>query len=136
MNPTEPAVLIVDDELLTRKALLRNLEPLGAPLAACADGAQALAWLQHHRAAVIIADYSLPGMNGLEFLRQACRLQPDSARLMLTGTADLDVAWRAIEENLIERYISKPWDPDKLRKIVDALWRDPEPEGRTADRPQ
>jgi FixJ family two-component response regulator len=57
-------------------------------------------------------------MTGLEFLRTARVLCPDTVRILVTGHADLDVAVRAINEDAVYRFIHKPWDPDQLKLIL------------------
>ncbi len=63
---------------------------------------------------VIISDYRMPGMNGIEFLRRASEIAPDSIRIILTGYADTDVAVSAINEGHIYKFITKPWNDDQL----------------------
>jgi serine phosphatase RsbU (regulator of sigma subunit) len=72
--------------------------------------------------AVILSDFNMPGINGLEFLKQARELSPDAVEIMLTGNIELDVAINAINETDIFRYLPKPCPMDTLRKVItDAL---------------
>ena len=78
--------------------------------------------------AVIIADYRMPGMNGIEFLEQAMDLHPYARRVLLTAYADTDAAIDAINVVDLDHYLLKPWDPpeEKLYPVIDALleaWR-------------
>ena len=83
----EPMVLVVDDEEKVRRALVRNIRPLDCPVVAVESGEAALTWLRANTASVIIADYNMPVMNGIDFLREAKNLQPKARRVMLTGVA-------------------------------------------------
>ena len=71
---------------------------------------------------VILSDYRMPGMDGVEFLRRARELQPDAARLILSGHADRDAIERAFDEVRIYRFIAKPWnDAVLVSAIAEAL---------------
>jgi thioredoxin reductase (NADPH) len=78
--------------------------------------------------AVILADYRMPGMNGIEFLERAMDIWPGARRVLLTAYADTDAAIDAINVVDLDHYLLKPWDPpeEKLYPVVDALleaWR-------------
>ncbi|HYJ76023.1 MAG TPA: response regulator, partial [Kineosporiaceae bacterium] len=78
--------------------------------------------------AAILADYRMPGLNGIEFLEQAMDLFPRARRALLTAYADTDAAIAAINVVDVDHYLLKPWDPpeEKLYPVVDAMletWR-------------
>lgn len=84
-----------------------------------ASASEALILLQQNSDfAIILADYNMPGINGVEFLKQAKLLAPDSIQIMLTGNIELNIAVKAINETDIFRYIPKPCPSDVLIKIV------------------
>lgn len=106
-------VLIVDDEANVLNALRRELrgeyqiETFDSPVAAleaCRAGAFDL----------VIADYKMPEMNGIEFLKRFGKLQPDAVRLILSGQADFEALVGSINEVHIYRFIEKPWDQTGL----------------------
>ncbi|MBN2640655.1 MAG: response regulator [Victivallales bacterium] len=70
--------------------------------------------------AVIVADMQMPGMNGIEFLSKAQEICPDSVRMMLTGNADMKTTMEAINQGHVFRFITKPCEPDDLKKILEA----------------
>jgi response regulator RpfG family c-di-GMP phosphodiesterase len=71
---------------------------------------------------LFISDFRMPEMDGIEFLKGAKALQPDAARLILSGYADLNALLRAVNEVGIERFIGKPWnDYDLMSAIGQAL---------------
>ena len=78
--------------------------------------------------AVILADYRMPQMNGIEFLEQALDVYPGARRVLLTAYADTDAAIDAINVGDLDHYLLKPWDPpeEKLYPVLDDLleaWR-------------
>jgi len=113
--------LLLDDEPFVLKALQRVLTPSGAPgrlpplqVDLFADPAEALAKARHTAYDFVIADYRMPIMSGVEFLRQLRVIQPDTVRIILSGQADLDGVIGAVNVGGIHRFIAKPWDNDAL----------------------
>ena len=76
--------------------------------------------LRGEQVAVILADYRMPHMNGIEFLEQAMDLFPYARRVLLTAYADTDAAIQAINLVDVDHYLLKPWDPpeEKLYPVV------------------
>lgn len=106
-------ILIVDDEQNVLNALRREL--LGEYLVETFDKPDAaLEHCIHAQFDLVIADYQMPGMNGIQFLKQFGKLQPDAARLVLSGEADFGAVVGAINETHIYRFIGKPWDSAEL----------------------
>ncbi len=84
--------------------------------------------LRGDQVAIILADYRMPQMSGIEFLEQAMDLYPAARRVLLTAYADTNAAIDAINVVDLDHYLLKPWDPpeEKLYPVVDALleaWR-------------
>ncbi|HEV8175114.1 MAG TPA: FAD-dependent oxidoreductase, partial [Actinoplanes sp.] len=79
--------------------------------------------LRGGRVAVMLADYRMPQMNGIEFLERAMDLFPNARRALLTAYADTDAAIQAINLVDVDHYLLKPWDPpeEKLYPVIDAL---------------
>ena len=78
---------------------------------------------------VLLADYRMPEMNGIEFLEKAMDLFPRARRALLTAYADTDAAIQAINVVDVDAYLLKPWDPpeEKLYPVVDQMieaWRE------------
>jgi YesN/AraC family two-component response regulator len=67
---------------------------------------------------VIISDYRMPGMNGVDFLCAVRDLCPDTIRIILSGYADVSAVVSAINESRIYKFISKPWNDDELRMTI------------------
>ena len=108
-------ILIVDDEQMVTKTLvtLLGLEGFGG-ISAYNNPIEALEYLKDNEVDLIISDFIMPQMNGIDFLNQAKKLQKDTTTILLTGYADKENAIRAINETGIFKYIEKPWDNDNL----------------------
>ena len=113
-----PTILLVDDEPAVREGLRLTLRPAGYRILEAGSGEQALAVLQAEPVDLIVSDHLMPGMTGLQLLAHVRDRFPDTARIMLTGHADLDTAVRAINEGEIYRFLSKPCDRLELQVTV------------------
>lgn len=69
---------------------------------------------------VVVSDMRMPQMNGVEFLTKVCQAHPDTARIMLTGQADMNDAIAAVNDGQIFRFLTKPCPPEILQKALDA----------------
>ena len=112
-------ILCIDDEQnvlrsLTRLFLDDPYEILTAPSAA--EGLLILA--QSGTVPVVISDYRMPGMNGVEFLGEVRKRWPDTVRIVLSGYADTGAIVSAINEGQIYRFVAKPLNDDELRVTV------------------
>src|SRR3954447_25589932 len=126
-----PAILTVDDDPSVSRAIARDLrrkygeEYRVVRASAAAEALDALREikLRGGRVAVMLADYRMPQINGIEFLAQAMDLFPNARRALLTAYADTDAAIQAINVVDVDHYLLKPWDPpeEKLYPVLDAL---------------
>jgi response regulator RpfG family c-di-GMP phosphodiesterase len=116
---TTPTILIVDDEEMVLMALRGFLELETAyRVVTSLSPVDALATVRDERVDVIVADFMMPVMDGIEFLRQARDIRPHATRILLTGYADMRNAIRAINEAGLYHYLEKPWDNDRLKLVV------------------
>lgn len=112
-----PLVLLVDDEVRSQDAMRRTLdEDFRILCASSAEEARAL--LERHEAAVILCDQRMPGLTGVEFLREVRERWPETVRIVISGYTDSEDIIRGINEAGIYQYILKPWVPDHLLQTV------------------
>jgi thioredoxin reductase (NADPH) len=125
------AILTVDDDPGVSRAVARDLRRRYGErnrIVRAESGASALEALRQMKlrgdlVAVILADYRMPEMNGIEFLEQAMDIYPGARRVLLTAYADTGAAIDAINVVDLDHYLLKPWDPpeEKLYPVVDEL---------------
>jgi|GEM_PF-1736570 len=109
-----PTLLVLDDEADIVKTLTRVLRR-DFDIISFTVPADALEYLEHNSADIMLSDMRMPKMDGAEFFAQARKLHPDSIRVLLTGYADVDATVRAINEGGVNSYLTKPWDNNNLR---------------------
>ena len=116
MNEQEFKILLVDDEPNVLKALSRLLKQYY--LITAGGGEEALLLARDHEFDLVISDYRMPGLNGIDFLILFKRLQPDAVRVVLTGFADVEGTQHAINEAEVFRFINKPWSELEITSVV------------------
>jgi response regulator RpfG family c-di-GMP phosphodiesterase len=117
MKLETPTILLVDDEANILKALSRVLRFYDLTLAS--SGEDALSLAKQKQFDVVISDYRMPGINGIEFLSQFMIIQPNAMKLILTGYADLESTLMAINEIGVFRFINKPWNNFEIINAVE-----------------
>ncbi|EAT15424.1 response regulator [Desulfuromonas acetoxidans] len=110
-------ILFVDDEANVLKSLRRLfLDEEDYDILTASSGMEGLEIIKENNdILVIISDYRMPEMTGVEFLAQATQLLPHSIRIVLSGYADTAAVVEAINIGHIYKFIPKPWDDDQLR---------------------
>ncbi len=112
------SIIIVDDEPAVLSSLKRLLFDADYTVTTYTDGEQALAGLKEKEAALILSDYKMPGMSGIEVLQRAREIAPDTIRVLITGSLDLEVALAAISRGEVYRIIGKPWNDLELQVTI------------------
>ncbi|HUE77067.1 MAG TPA: response regulator [Longimicrobiales bacterium] len=114
-----PTVLIVDDEEMVATALRSFLElETSYRVLTYTSPVRALEAVDSEPVHVTIADFMMPEMDGITFLRQLREKNPQATRILLTGYADKENAIRAINEAGLYHYLEKPWNNEQLRLII------------------
>jgi thioredoxin reductase (NADPH) len=126
-----PAIVTVDDDPSVSRSIARDLRREYGDehrIIRGESGEQVLEALRElklrgEQVAVILADYRMPRMNGIEFLEQAMDIFPFARRVLLTAYADTDAAIQAINVVDVDHYMLKPWDPpeEKLYPVLGTL---------------
>ncbi len=126
----EPAaatnILVVDDDEHVRRALRRVLRRARCRVLDAPDAGAALEILAAEPIQVVVTDYRMPGMSGVEFLRAVKERWPRIQRVLLTGQADSTAVEEAVNHSEIFRFIWKPWDDGHLlitiQSAIDQYW--------------
>ena len=121
-------ILVLDDEQPIINAITRLIARIPAaelkvPLVrSFTDPEAAIDSVKNHAYDLVITDFRMPLMDGLAFLQKVVEHQPDVARIIISGHADLPVVLSAVNGVQIFRFISKPWNDTELQQsIVHAL---------------
>ena len=118
VSSPESGVLLVDDEPHILNALKRALREVPWKVHTASGGEQGLEVLEGEQILVVISDYRMDGMDGIAFLSRVKEKWPGVQRVMLTGQADIDDIERAVNENEVFRFLSKPWTDSHLIAVV------------------
>ncbi|MFZ5993765.1 MAG: HD domain-containing phosphohydrolase [Thermodesulfobacteriota bacterium] len=118
MEDTTKTILLVDDEENILSSLQRLLRRENYNVITNTSPAKALETLRHEAVSLIISDQRMPEMDGTEFLERAREIQPEAARIMLTGYADISAAMAAINQGQVYRFITKPWNDLDLKTTI------------------
>jgi signal transduction histidine kinase len=122
MIKAQEPILYIDDEIEN----LRGFQFLFKShynifLAQTAD--EGFEHLKKNKIKLILADQRMPKMTGVDFFEIASTMYPDVIRIVLTGYSDIEAIIKAINKGKIFKYVTKPWDKDELKLIIDnALW--------------
>lgn len=116
-----PSVLIVDDEdmVITSIKAFLQLET-DYDVRGFTDPGEAVRHLENGAADVVVSDYLMPGINGIQLLARAKELHPEASRVLLTGHADKQSAIQAINNVGLFQYLEKPWDNAQLLLVIRA----------------
>ena len=116
-------ILVVEDEDDIRELLA---ELLGSSIENCTvearpDAQAALRAIAQTPPDLIVTDYKMPGMNGLDFLMHVRLQQPNVPAILITAFPDLDIAIRAINEARVQSFLQKPIDPQQVVRVVGGI---------------
>jgi DNA-binding NtrC family response regulator len=117
MTTEKPRVLVVDDEEIVRESLTDWLAEEGCAVEAVPDGASAIRRLGEEGWAVLLVDLKMPGIDGLQVLAEARKLQPEATAVMMTAYASVDTAVQAMKLGAYD-YLVKPFEPEELSHMV------------------
>lgn len=118
-----PAMLLVDDDvdvLQSMRTLIERMLPT-VRLFTAPSGPEGLKTLRRERVQLIVTDYKMPGMNGIEFLKEAAKVAPGVTRLMITAYPDPSVAAQAVREAGAALLITKPFDPNYFVEVLGSI---------------
>jgi len=111
-------ILVVDDEEDVLDSLvltLKNDRNINCKISTAINGEEALAKMFNQEYDLILADYKMPGMNGVELLSKVSDRFPNTARILITGFSNINTAKDAINKAKVDCYVEKPWYNEELR---------------------
>lgn len=112
-------VMIIDDEPMVTQSIKNFLSlETDYEIIALTSPVAALETLKTRQVDVIISDYLMPDLNGIDFFLKAKEIQPQATRVLLTGYADKENAIKAINDVGLYQYIEKPWENEDLRLVL------------------
>ncbi|MCX5742473.1 MAG: response regulator [Proteobacteria bacterium] len=120
-TPTPPkyTIVCVDDDPDMLAAVVRALRPVGYEILQTSNPVEALDLVALRDVAVLVSDYEMPEMNGVDLAAAARRVRPETVRVLMTGRKSLDTAVDGINQGEIFRYVQKPFELRTLRKAVE-----------------
>jgi two-component system NtrC family sensor kinase len=113
-----PTILCVDDEPGILRALVRIFRAEPVRILTAPSGPEGLAVLRQEPVDLILTDYRMPEMTGVQFLEQACEIRPEAFRVLLTGYAESGAVAEAINRGHIYKVLYKPWNDEDLKLTV------------------
>jgi DNA-binding response OmpR family regulator len=111
------SVLIVDDEKNIRLTLSQSLETLEVETDTAINGEEALAKLKEKNFDLILLDLKMPGMDGMEVLRQVRQIRPDIRIIIITAHGTIESAVEAMKLGAVD-FLQKPFAPNEIRELV------------------
>ena len=114
-----PKLLFVDDEKSVLDALRRACRAIKCEVFVAISGAEGLRIMEQHEIDLVVSDMRMPEMTGAEFLEQVAQKYSATIRILLTGYADIESTIAAINQGKIYSYLSKPWDNDQIKTVLE-----------------
>ncbi len=113
------SVMIVDDEEMVITSIQAFLQlETDFEVQGFTDPEEAARFVENHPVDVVVSDYLMPKMNGIQLLARIKEVQPEASRVLLTGHADKQSAIQAINQVALFQYLEKPWDNSQLMLVV------------------
>jgi len=117
---TKQNIFVVDDEPSVRKVVVRTLEKLGAEVRCFAGAADCLAQMERDTCDLLITDFKMPQMDGIELLAETKRIAPWVPVLVITGYGDIPLAVRAMRTGAVD-FIEKPLRKESFLRKVESI---------------
>jgi len=116
--PEKPSVLFVDDEAHILRTLERFCRNEGIRMHGAASAVEALDLLENEAVDIVVSDYQMPGMNGLDFLAEVHSRWPSVAGIVISGFVELPAVTSALRQGIIVGFLHKPWKRDELKELI------------------
>lgn len=116
-NQARPTIAFIDDEERVLRSLKMHFRQ-SHNVYATTNPDDLLEFVKHHDVQVVVSDQRMPQMLGVDVLSKVKAISPNTIRILLTGYADLNAVIDSVNEGEIYRYITKPWQNDELKTII------------------
>ncbi len=122
---TSPQVLVVDDEPLLCRSLVQTIQGLGYEATSAGSGEEALRQLERSPSRLVFSDIRMPGMDGLELLKQVKTFWPETCVVMITAYGSVEVAVQAMKEGASD-FLMKPFSMKQVEEVLTRVFGTPE----------
>lgn len=116
-------ILVVDDELFVRELLLEFLSAQGYEVSLADSGEKAVELMQTQPADLVLVDLKMPGINGIETLKQIKKIAPDILAIIMTGYPTIESSIEALRHGAYD-YVIKPFKLDDLKSSIERALRE------------
>ncbi len=130
----ERVMLVLDDEPSILRSLKRVFRGRWTVLTTD-DPVIALTWLEQYDVSVVLSDYRMKGLSGVDFLSRVKIRHPHTQRYLLSGQADFEAVSKAVNSGACHRFLCKPWQDDQLCEHMEEAWQSWLSRRAHADRP-
>ena len=111
-------ILLVDDEPNILGALKRLFRSEHIAVMTASNGAEAIEILRRTTIQLLITDNKMPGISGIDLIKQVRNISPDTIRIILSGQSDMDAVLKAVNEGEAYRFVLKPWNDNEMKITV------------------
>lgn len=120
---SRPTILILDDEEFIIQSLGKTVQKFGYAVVVCLHPAEAMSRMEKTKVDLVISDLRMPARNGIEFLNQVKNNCPNTARALLVGPEDREIAVQTVIRQIADWFIDKPWDEQIVKITILMLLR-------------
>ena len=113
-----PVIVCVDDDPTVARTLARMMRGEKLLPMATTEPSEALEWVLEHDVAVLVSDYNMPTMNGVQLAARVRELRPSTVRILVTASLDLDTALASINQGEVFRFVPKPFDVAQVARAI------------------
>ncbi|MBX7148932.1 response regulator [bacterium] len=111
-------ILLVDDETNIQNSIKRILRSEPYFIITASSAQEGLEKFKEYDIQLVVSDFKMPGMNGVDFLKEIRRMRPECIRIILSGYADSAAVSEGLKNRDINLFINKPWKDDDLKDII------------------
>jgi DNA-binding NtrC family response regulator len=117
-SPQDEIILVIDDDECIRDSCHQTLSKAGYCVETAVNGEAGLSIAGEIGPDIALVDLQMPGISGLEVMKQLGRISPKTLKLIVTGSHSIDLVMQIIEEQRASGCLFKPFSPDELKRVV------------------